>query len=595
VDDATDPDEELTLTLVDLPGLATVVDEPRFLLGVDGDAPTFANAVPDADDWHSSSQVLAGITADDGTTAGVRAATLEYSYSIDDGATWTDWSTNGLEVGADGASVDGMVLLTIPDGDDNYVRWRVTDLVGNGPAVSADLRIKVDTINVTYTGAFPDPDDWHTVLDIEVGVTIRDEDGAGIEVASIQYRVSHSNLSGYGEWQTWGAGVDAQEVAVSQMVTMGDSAFNYVQWRAKDIAGNGYTTSPHYRVRVDATPVVFSDLFPDVGPHGTATLLVGANVSDGAGSGVLLSTVDFRVFTGGEWGDWTSAGMTGTAPENRFSVSVTLGDGENNRVQFRGTDVAGNDPTMSPEHYLTVDTTGPEFGAISPGEDEKQPGTEVTVTVTVTDAIAGLELSSLVYRYGTEGEGSLGEWTEVPLSTVQYDNSYDIEVTLDLEPGVENVVQFRAGDLLGNVDVSPVAVVWVNRAPVANIDSPNSEERYQENEQVTLNANGSSDADGDKLNYTWYHDLQVGPIGYGKLLEVDLPVGTYNVTLVVTDDVGAAHEVSVVVTVDEYVPPSTETSSVIWWILLLVVLAAIMGAAFFMWKRRNAMDEWEEV
>jgi hypothetical protein len=157
------------------------------------------------------------------------------------------------------------------------------------------------------------------------------------------------------------------------------------------------------------------------------------------------------------------------------------------------------------------------------------------------------------------------------------------------------VVQFRAGDLLGNVGVSPIASVWVNRAPVANIDSPRSDERYQENEQVTLNANGSSDADEDKLNYTWYHDLQVGPIGHGKLLEVDLPVGTYNVTLVVTDDVGANHEASVLVTVDEYVPPTTETSSVIWWILLVVVLAAIMGAAFFMWKRRNDMDEWEEV
>ncbi|MCJ2540747.1 MAG: VCBS repeat-containing protein, partial [Candidatus Thermoplasmatota archaeon] len=98
VDDATDAEETLTMTLQDLPGLATVVSQPQFPIRVDGDMPTFTNVIPGPDDWHSSSQVLTGITADDGQTAGVLASTLEYSYSIDDGTTWTDWTTNNLEV-----------------------------------------------------------------------------------------------------------------------------------------------------------------------------------------------------------------------------------------------------------------------------------------------------------------------------------------------------------------------------------------------------------------------------------------------------------------------------------------------------------------
>jgi len=110
-----------------------------------------------------------------------------------------------------------------------------------------------------------------------------------------------------------------------------------------------------------------------------------------------------------------------------------------------------------------------------------------------------------------------------------------------------------------------------------------------------LNGTLSSDPDEDDLNYTWYSDMQVDPIGHGRLLDVDLPVGTYNVTLVVTDDVGAQDEISVLVTVDEYVPPTTETSSVIWWILLLVVLAAVGIAVFVMSKRKGGFDEWEEV
>jgi hypothetical protein len=597
MDDATDAEEMLKLTLEDLPGLATSVSEPQFRLKVDGDAPSFTNVVPGPDDWHASSQVLTGITADDGLTAGVLASSLEYSYSIDGGVTWTDWSTGNLEVTPDGLEVDGMVLLTIPDGEDNFVRWRASDLVGNGPAMSANMRIKVDTVNVTYTGAFPDPDQWFTQLQVECGVTIRDEDGAGIEATTIFWRVSHSNLSGYGEWQSWSASTgNSQEIAVSQLIDMGDSPYNYVQWKAKDIAGNGFTTSPHYKVRVDTKPIDFFDLFPDVGPHGLSTILVGANVTDGEhGSGIALSTIDYRIFTGGEWGEWMNIGMAGSSQHNRISAEATFEDGENNRVQFRGSDVAGNGPSMSDEHYLTVDTTGPEFGPVTPGADQKQTQSEVVVTITITDAIAGVMIDSGRVRFGTEGPGSMGEWTEVTFDPTD-SLTMTATVTIEFLPGVDNVVEFMASDILGNEATSAVATIWVNRAPNAYIKTPTAEEVYQENEEITLNGTLSSDPDeDDTMNYTWYHDLQVEPIGHGKLLDVNLPVGVYNVTLVVTDDAGAVDQISVLVTVEEYIPPTTETSSVIWWVLLVVVLAAIMVAVFVMYRRKGDMDEWEEV
>lgn len=254
--------------------------------------------------------------------------------------------------------------------------------------------------------------------------------------------------------------------------------------------------------------------------------------------------------------------------------------------------MAGNGPTTSEEHFLTVDTTGPEFGDVTPGPDDKQPGNEVEVTITITDAISGIDTDSIAVRYGTEGQGSLGEWQDV-----YYGNPLTGTVWMNFTfvPGVENVVEFKAADILGNEATSAVATIWVNRAPLAFIKSPTSEEVYRENDPVTLNGTLSSDADGDALNYTWYHDLQVDPIGYGRLLDVNLPVGIYNVTLVVTDDVGAVDESSVQVTVEEYIPPSTETSSVLWWVLLVVVLAAVMGASFIIWKRKGSEDEWEEV
>ncbi|MCK4969275.1 MAG: PKD domain-containing protein, partial [Thermoplasmata archaeon] len=530
-----------TLTLQNLPGLATVVSQPRFSLGVDGDLPTFTNIVPGPDDWHSSKDVLVSATADDMATAGVSAVTLEYSYSTNGGLTFTDWSRTGLETTSDGPTVDGLVLLHIPDGEENFIRWRATDLVGNGPAVSANLRIRVDTINVTYTQAFPDPNEWQTVLSVECGVTIRDMDGAGIEVASIQYRVSNQNLSGYGEWLDWDEGVmtDTQEISVSQLVDMADNPFNYLQWRAKDIAGNGYTTSPHFRVKVDTQPIYFWDFAPTDGPFGHSEIMTYINVSDGdLGSGIAMATIEFRMLTGdGGWTEGSTVGMQGTLPFDRFSHEVEFLDGDDNRIQFRGWDVAGNGPGQSDVFVFVVDTTGPEFGEIAPGPERKQAGPDVTVTVSLWDLVVGLDPTSIEYQFATDGVLP-EEWSPVP-GLLADEGLHGVQVSITFAPGEDNAVQFRASDVLGNMARSAVATFWVNRAPVAAIKDPVSTEIYVEKDPVTLNASGSSDADGDDLNYTWFMGGSDVPLGYGKVLTTTLVPGVYNITLVVLDDMDA--------------------------------------------------------
>jgi hypothetical protein len=596
VETATDTEENLTLTLQDLPGLATLVSRPQFRLRVDGDLPAFTHIVPDPDDWHSSSQVLASATADDSATSGVKAATMEYAYSTDDGATYSEWSRVDLETTGDGPTVDGLVALTIPDGEDNFIRWRVWDLVGNGPAVSADHRIRVDTINVTYTDAFPDPGVWQTVLAVECGVTIQDMDGAGIEAASIQYRVSNQNLSGYGEWMVWtGSSTDAEVISVSQTVDMGNTPFNYVQWRAKDIAGNGYTTSPHYRVKVDTLPIQFSDFAPTDGPFDHSVIMVLLNVSDGdLGSGVDMGSIEYRVQDStGAWSDWEWAGMEGARPRDRFGKDLTLADGTN-LVQFRGWDVAGNGPGASDTYTLVVDTTGPGFGVVSPGPEEKQAEAEVTVGITITDAVVGLDSSTVEYQFATDGD-LRDEWHTAP-ATSNGEGGFTVLVSITLSPGEDNLVQFRASDLLGNTAVSDAASIWVNRAPTATIRSPVAEESYVDRDMVVLNATGSSDPDGDALNYTWYMEGSDVPLGWGRVLETTLVAGEYNVTLVVRDDVGAEGTTSVRVSVDEYVPPDNQTSSTSWWLLLVLLAVVVVGVAFYYKRRQDSlMEEWEEI
>ncbi len=596
VDEATDIEESLSLVLTDLPGEASLVSPLVFPVGVDGDSPTFTNAVPEPDDWHSSSQVMVSITADDRPTSGTDAATLEYSYSTDGGATYTDWSRMDLETTSSGPTVDGLVEITFPDGDDNYVRWRARDLVGNDYSVSDALRVKVDTMNVTYSGAIPDPDAWQRVLEVVCGVTIRDMEGAGIDVSTVQFRVSTHNLSAYGDWKDWDEGGqgDAQQVSVTQLVSLAETPFNYVQWRAIDIAGNGYTTSPHYRIRVDATPIAFSDFAPTE-PQATSQVEVWITASDGPlGSMVDLSSIMYLVVSDGVSSEWAPVGMTGKAAESRFSVLLSLNDGDDHQVSFQGLDVAGNGPATSDAFAVVVDTTGPAFGDVSPAPDEKQPGTEVTVSVTVGDAIVGVNATTVMYRYSTQGESGLKDDWQTVTAVLQGDGSYKAELSLTLVPGKDNVVQFKAMDLLGNGALTEVAVIWVNRMPAAAIESPTSDVLYMEGEEVLLSANGTSDPDGDELNYTWWAENGLEPVGYGKLLSALLVPGTYNLTLVVRDDVGAEDTVGVLITVEEFIPPRTSDGDNGWWLIIVILIAAVGAAAgYYAYRRRRTFEPVE--
>ena len=597
VDLENDPDERLTLSLQDLPGLATVVSQPAFAIRVDGILPTFTNAVPDEEDWHSSSQVLVSITVDDALSSGVRSSSIEYAISLNGGSTFTAWTVTFLETTGNGPTADAMVLLDFPDGTENFIRWRAMDLVGNGHALSPNYRIKVDTQNVTYFDAFPDPNVWQTSKTATCGVTILDLGEAGIQVSSIQYRLSHHNLSGYGEWTDWeeGSQGDAISLTTSLLLQLEETPFNYVQWRAIDLAGNGYTTSPHYKVKVDATPLIWSDFEPVGIPQDDGHVQLWINVSDGLqSSGVDMVSIEFSSrSTDGEWSAWSILGMTGTPADARFSHYVDLLDGADNRVRFRGMDVAGNGPSETEAFVIVVDTIGPIFGTISPGPDAKQANTDVTVTVQMRDAVIGLDLTLVRYRFTTEGLDALddAEWAVVPVTDIG-DGNYEATVALTLAPGKDNLVMFEARDKLGNHGESTVATIWVNMAPTAKVVSPVSDVQYREEEPTALNATGSSDPDaGDSLNYTWWIDGDITPLGHGRMLSMLLRPGVYNITLVVRDDAGAEDTSSVLVTVNKHVPP---TSSVVsgTTIMLIIILVAILaaGGGYYLWKRRSLVE-----
>ncbi|MCK5415282.1 MAG: VCBS repeat-containing protein, partial [Thermoplasmata archaeon] len=263
MDEATDIDEVLTLSMKDLPGNAAFGENLTIHLPVDADLPLFGTPVPDDQDWHAITSVMVSITVDDGNGSGPDPATMEFSWRTRDAHEWSDWTREGLGVHSNGGQVEGLATLDLVNGDENRVRWRVKDLVGNGHAEFVQT-IKVDTRNVSFEDPSPDPGEWLHDSVVECGVTITDLEGSGIDVSTIQFRISPRNLSQYSEWTDWDEGSqgNAETVTTSVLVELAESARNYIQWRAFDIAGNGLTTSPHYVLRVDMTPPIFEGFTP---------------------------------------------------------------------------------------------------------------------------------------------------------------------------------------------------------------------------------------------------------------------------------------------------------------------------------------------
>ena len=403
------------------------------------------------------------------------------------------------------------------------------------------------------------------------------------------------NLSHYGPWNDWDEGTvqDNETVAVRATLGLAESGRNYLQWRAMDIAGNGFTTSPHYRVRTDVTPVEFSGLEPGEGrPQNRTDVTCSATVLDRAGgSGVDLPSIEYRWgyegAAGTEWSDWTGAGMEGARMSTWFSFVLQLRHGPSNLVQLRGGDVAGNGPTPSPVFKVVVDTINPEFVAVTPPSSEKQADPDVLVTLTLRDDFTGVDCARVEYRTG-QGPSHLGGWG--PMAVVpQALGNFSGSVRILLAPGRDNCIQFRAVDLAGNAATSAISSVWVNRPPVAVIASPLEDDALIEGETVWLGANGSTDPDGDGLAYSWLVDGTVVPGATTGWENVTLAEGYHNVTLVLEDDVGARGTANVLVHVERSANPRAreDDRTMLMPLLLVIVVACALVAVFYFYGRQR--------
>ena len=142
------------------------------------------------------------------------------------------------------------------------------------------------------------------------------------------------------------------------------------------------------------------------------------------------------------------------------------------------------------------------------------------------------------------GDGRQTDWKETSWVEYYFERSGQFEVILNVED--DEGARSSAGDsIMVEVKEEPV-----NNPPVAQIFSPNSGDEFRNDELIQFSAQGSSDSDGDSINFIWYSSLDGEILRTSAIMgEAILSQGTHIITLRVTDSQGEYTEQSIQISV----------------------------------------------
>jgi hypothetical protein len=187
-------------------------------------------------------------------------------------------------------------------------------------------------------------------------ILVTDLEGSGVSARDVEYSISTTNVYEYGPWFRVSGIRDSELVRASVKVSFVDGKTNFIRFRARDVAGNGWAQSPDYNVWVDVLQPSFTNFQPFEGDYqGSDRVVVSVDISDRhglrEGSGVIPNSVEYRVSVAGVglFGDWKPATIVEYKGETvKVAMELDLEDGDQNYVQFRAIDGVGNYVTSRP-------------------------------------------------------------------------------------------------------------------------------------------------------------------------------------------------------------------------------------------------------
>ena len=235
----------------------------------------------------------------------------------------------------------------------------------------------------------------------------------------------------------------------------GSSTF-YV--RARDKVGN-WGPVDSGSIMIDDTDITFINPVPASGSwYNSTTVECGITIRDIGGSGVRSDSIYYRHVEQGSINSGSWKRYLG-AESNQESIiciqNITFkNDGVHKKVQWRASDVAGND-LDDPNYYsIKIDSTPVSFESFT-FDFEKWHMTlspEISFFVNDTkppnDECSGVDVNTIMYQISTSGPANYGPW--LPLVPVGAGESVKCTLQPTFAEGSQNFIRFKGQDQVGN-------------------------------------------------------------------------------------------------------------------------------------------------
>lgn len=299
----------------------------NFTLKIDAEQPTFSNPTPASDIWQTTLTPTCGITVTDLGGTLVSASSIEYKISLDNGSAWLDWVNAGETV--DALSIMTQVTPALYEGQANLIKWHTNDSVGNDFNESEEYRIIVDVTDVEFGNPTPNATDILDNTTVNVGITVQDLT-SGVDAETIEYSTKKDGETTWSNWLSVGKTIDGLQIDCSLSLIFNNGTENYVRWRAKDVAGNGYNESQEYPIVIDTR---LANIAPEVTlqtPANSMLVTTTTPILTWNGIDPDSSTIYYYVYLGSDQlkvtAHDTSVMVSSYQPEQTYTPSTPLLD-----------------------------------------------------------------------------------------------------------------------------------------------------------------------------------------------------------------------------------------------------------------------------
>ena len=340
---------------------------------VDLTQPVFRNLTPESGSWHNKTDIECSVEILDGNGSGIDGRSVEYAVSMGGALSFDMWMPAWLATS--GQSLVPTVKHVFTEGEENFLKWRAKDVSGNGYMESPPVNLKVDITPVKFSSELVQWKEWYDDGGITSKILVSDT-GSGVDLDSLQARISVSGPGGFGEWMDiereniteMGGG----EYEISVTFAYGEGKGNYLTFRGTDLVRNPLASSDKFNFKVDTTEAYFADFAPDNETYSGERLVeCFVSILDD-GSGVDPDSVEYSVSTnggeGGDFGPWKKPLNVVSGNPTQVLLEVEFKWGRENYISWKADDNVGTGDNISRPYNIWVNSE-PTAAISSPTAD----------------------------------------------------------------------------------------------------------------------------------------------------------------------------------------------------------------------------------